>query len=52
MTFDTGVTEYSDPPENPGTIPDFTENIAPPSKCASPDTKGRSLLIFRAFLNT
>ena len=23
----TGVTEYSDPPENPGTGPDFTENM-------------------------
>ena len=25
-----GVTEYSDPPENPGTGPDFTENMGLP----------------------
>ena len=25
-----GVTEYSDPPENPDTGPDFTENKVPP----------------------
>ena len=24
-----GVTEYSDPPENPGISPDFTENVGP-----------------------
>ena len=27
----TGVTEYFDPPENPGPGPNFTEKVGPPS---------------------